>query len=184
MRASRFFISTLKEAPSEAELVSHRLMLRAGLIRRLAGGIYSWMPLGLRVVRKVEAIVRVFGEAASRAASPPPPKRGPYAPLPHTASTVLTGDFNMKPDDPLKHRLCQPLADGPTLRDAWLLAHPGAPHPPSFCIADQTWGQPHCCDFILISADLAPRVADVTCDGDTRLSDHQPIMLTLRSELK
>ena len=58
MRASRFFISTLKEAPSEAELVSHRLMLRAGLIRRLAGGIYSWMPLGLRVVRKVEAIVR------------------------------------------------------------------------------------------------------------------------------
>ena len=133
---------------------------------------------------QVEAIMRVFGEAASRAASPPPPKRGPYAPLPHTASTVLTGDFNMKPDDPLKHRLCQPLADGPTLRDAWLLAHPGAPHPPSFCIADQTWGQPHCCDFILISADLAPRVADVTCDGDTRLSDHQPIMLTLRSELK
>ena len=61
MRASRFFISTLKEAPSEAELVSHRLMLRAGLIRRLAGGIYSWMPLGLRVVRKVEAIVRAEG---------------------------------------------------------------------------------------------------------------------------
>ncbi len=58
MRASRFFISTLKEAPSEAELVSHRLMLRAGLIRRLAGGVYTWMPLGLRVVRKVEAIVR------------------------------------------------------------------------------------------------------------------------------
>ncbi|MCU0896295.1 MAG: proline--tRNA ligase [Burkholderiales bacterium] len=58
MRVSRFFISTLKEAPSDAEIVSHKLMLRAGLIRRLAGGIYSWMPLGLRVVRKVEAIVR------------------------------------------------------------------------------------------------------------------------------
>ncbi len=58
MRARQFFISTLKEAPAEAEIISHQLMLRAGLIRRLAGGIYSWMPLGLRVLRKVEAIVR------------------------------------------------------------------------------------------------------------------------------
>ena len=58
MRASRFFISTQKEAPAEAEVLSHRLMLRAGLIRRLAAGIYTWMPLGLRIVRKVEAIVR------------------------------------------------------------------------------------------------------------------------------
>ena len=58
MRSSRHFISTIKEAPSEAELVSHKLMLRAGLIRRLAAGIYTWMPAGLRVVRKIEAIVR------------------------------------------------------------------------------------------------------------------------------
>ena len=58
MRVSKFFLSTLKEAPSEAELVSHRLMLRAGLIRRLGSGIYSLMPMGLRVARKVEAIVR------------------------------------------------------------------------------------------------------------------------------
>ncbi|MCX7892395.1 MAG: proline--tRNA ligase [Burkholderiales bacterium] len=58
MRVSRFFISTLKEAPADAEVVSHKLMVRAGLIRRLAGGIYSWLPLGLRVVRKVEAVIR------------------------------------------------------------------------------------------------------------------------------
>ncbi len=58
MRASQFFLSTLKEAPSDAEIVSHQLMLRAGLIRRLAGGIYTWMPVGLRVLRKVESIVR------------------------------------------------------------------------------------------------------------------------------
>jgi prolyl-tRNA synthetase len=58
MRASQFFISTLKEAPAEAVVVSHRLMLRAGLIRRLTSGIYSWMPMGLRVLRKVEAIIR------------------------------------------------------------------------------------------------------------------------------
>ncbi len=58
MRTSQFFISTLKEAPSEAELLSHKLMLRAGLIKKLGSGLYSWMPLGLRVLRKVEHIVR------------------------------------------------------------------------------------------------------------------------------
>jgi len=58
MRWSRFFLPTLKEAPAEAELASHRLMLRTGMIKRLAAGIYTWMPLGLRVLRKVEAIVR------------------------------------------------------------------------------------------------------------------------------
>ena len=58
MRTSNYFISTLKEAPSDAEIVSHKLMMRAGLIKRLAGGIYTWMPLGLRVLRKVETIVR------------------------------------------------------------------------------------------------------------------------------
>ncbi|HKQ25049.1 MAG TPA: proline--tRNA ligase [Burkholderiales bacterium] len=58
MRTSQFFISTLKEAPSEAELISHKLMLRAGLIRKLGSGLYTWMPLGLRVLRTVERIVR------------------------------------------------------------------------------------------------------------------------------
>jgi prolyl-tRNA synthetase len=58
MRVSNFFLSTLKEAPSEAELISHKLMIRAGLIKRLGSGIYSLMPMGLRVVRKVENIVR------------------------------------------------------------------------------------------------------------------------------
>ncbi|KMZ13560.1 Prolyl-tRNA synthetase, bacterial type [Candidatus Burkholderia humilis] len=58
MKASRFFIGTLKEAPADAEIVSHKLMMRAGMIRRVAGGIYDYMPIGLRSVRKVEAIVR------------------------------------------------------------------------------------------------------------------------------
>ncbi len=58
MRASQFHIATTKETPADAEIISHQLMLRAGLIRRLASGLYSWMPLGLRVVRKVEHIVR------------------------------------------------------------------------------------------------------------------------------
>ena len=58
MRASQFFISTQKEAPIDAELISHKLMIRAGLIKKLGNGLYSWMPLGLRVLRKVENIVR------------------------------------------------------------------------------------------------------------------------------
>ena len=58
MRISQFFLSTSKEAPAEAELASHKLMLRAGLIKRLGSGLYTWMPLGLRILRKVEAVVR------------------------------------------------------------------------------------------------------------------------------
>ncbi len=58
MKATQFFISTLKEAPADAEVASHRLMLRAGMIKRLGAGIYNSMPMGLRVIRKVEAIIR------------------------------------------------------------------------------------------------------------------------------
>lgn len=58
MRASQWFISTLKETPSDAEIASHQLMLRAGMIRKLGSGLYTWMPLGLRVLRKIENIVR------------------------------------------------------------------------------------------------------------------------------
>ncbi|MEK9653538.1 MAG: proline--tRNA ligase, partial [Betaproteobacteria bacterium] len=58
MKLSSFYINTLREAPSEAELISHQLMLRAGLIKKLGAGLYSWLPLGLRVLRKIETIVR------------------------------------------------------------------------------------------------------------------------------
>ena len=58
MRATQFFISTLKEAPADADIISQKLMIRAGFIRKVAAGIYSWMPMGLRVLRKVENIVR------------------------------------------------------------------------------------------------------------------------------
>ncbi|MDX1580500.1 MAG: proline--tRNA ligase, partial [Alphaproteobacteria bacterium] len=58
MRLSRYFLPTLKETPSEAQIVSHRLMLRAGMVRQSAAGIYSWLPMGFRVLRKIEQIVR------------------------------------------------------------------------------------------------------------------------------
>src|SRR6185437_4341594 len=58
MRLSRFFLPILKENPKEAEIVSHRLMLRAGMMRQEAAGIYAWLPLGFRVLKKIEQIVR------------------------------------------------------------------------------------------------------------------------------
>src|SRR6202142_1938157 len=58
MRVSQLLMSTLKESPNDAEIPSHRLMLRAGLIRKLGSGLYTWLPLGLRVLRRVEQIIR------------------------------------------------------------------------------------------------------------------------------
>jgi len=58
MKASKFYISTFKEAPSDAELISHQLMIRAGLIKRLGSGLYTWMPMGLKILKKIENIIR------------------------------------------------------------------------------------------------------------------------------
>src|SRR5262245_30792244 len=58
MRFSRMLIPTLRESPADAEVVSHQLMIRAGMVRKVAAGIYNWLPLGLRVLRKVEKIIR------------------------------------------------------------------------------------------------------------------------------
>ena len=61
MRLSRYPFNTVKETPAEAEVVSHKLMLRAGIIRRLASGLYSWLPMGLRTLHKVEQIITFIG---------------------------------------------------------------------------------------------------------------------------
>src|SRR5499426_4550955 len=58
MRLSRYFMPTLREAPADAQIVSHQLMLRAGLIRQEAAGIYAWLPIGLKVLKKIEQVVR------------------------------------------------------------------------------------------------------------------------------
>src|SRR4051794_13811795 len=58
MRLSAYPINTLRDVPADAEVVSHRLMLRAGMVRRLSAGLYTWLPIGLRVLRKVEQIIR------------------------------------------------------------------------------------------------------------------------------
>ena len=58
MRLSKYFLPILKENPAEASIVSHRLMLRAGMVRQLGAGIYNWLPLGLRVLKKIENILK------------------------------------------------------------------------------------------------------------------------------
>ncbi|MBT42674.1 MAG: proline--tRNA ligase, partial [Idiomarina sp.] len=65
MRSSQYLLSTLKETPSDAEIISHQLMLRAGMIRKVASGLYTWTPSGLRVLRKVEKVVREEMEAVN-----------------------------------------------------------------------------------------------------------------------
>mgnify|MGYP002651147687 CR=1 FL=1 len=64
MRTSQYLLATQKETPSDAVVISHQLMLRAGMIRKLASGLYTWLPMGLRVMRKVEAVVREEMNAA------------------------------------------------------------------------------------------------------------------------
>ena len=72
MRWSCYYIPTLKEAQADAEVISHRLLVRAGMIRRLTAGIYSWLPLGLRVLEKAKAIVRVEMNRAGAMETLPP----------------------------------------------------------------------------------------------------------------
>jgi endonuclease/exonuclease/phosphatase family metal-dependent hydrolase len=129
---------------------------------------------------QVEAIRAIHAAACDRAAHPRSDGPGTYRLTPGAASAILTGDFNMKPGDPLLARLAEPFAQGhPPLRDAWSVANPEALHPLTACIVDQSFAAPHCCDYIFATDNLASRIRRVVCDEDTRVSDHQPILLEL-----
>lgn len=139
----------------------------------------EWSSQKLRAAQ-VEGIRDAQRQAAERAATPPSPYYGPFIPQAGTPSAVLTGDFNMKADNAAKLRLEEPLADGaPAFRDAWMVRNGTAPHPPSFCIVDQSHSPPHCCDFVFVTSDIAERVEDIVYFTENRSSDHQPVLLTL-----
>lgn len=129
---------------------------------------------------QVESLREVHRLAHARAERPPLPGGvAPFAPQPVTASAILCGDFNMKPDDPSKARLQAPFEDGtPAFLDLWQVKHPGEPHPPSFCLFDQTYGPAHCCDFVFATPDIAARVDRIAYDVETKVSDHQPVVVT------
>ena len=138
----------------------------------------EYFSAGLRSAQ-VAAIRDIHRLAVLRSRQSPQPGSGPYASGKVPDAAILTGDFNMRPDDPVKLSLSQPTGDVEGLLDAWGVLHPGTPHPPSFCIADQKYGSPHCCDFVLVSNGLVPRLRKVVYQTETRASDHQPVLVEL-----
>ncbi|MEO5701786.1 MAG: endonuclease/exonuclease/phosphatase family protein [Casimicrobiaceae bacterium] len=107
---------------------------------------------------------------------------GPFQTFPRPAATIITGDFNLEPDDPLHARLVAPFDDGtPALVDAWEHVHPGVAHPPTVCIYQKIKpGDPQMCfDYVVVDPEAAQRVRAMTVDVVTQVSDHQPVILTL-----
>lgn len=129
---------------------------------------------------QVEGIREAHRTACERVVTPREDGPGTYALFPTSRSAVLTGDFNMRPDDPVKQRVSVPFGNGaPALLDAWQVAHGSRPHPHSFCLYDQSNGAPHCCDFVFVTEDLAARVRRIDYDQETQASDHQPVLIEL-----
>ena len=96
---------------------------------------------------------------------------GPFRSQASPASTIVCGDFNLPPDDPLHREIL-----GIGFVDAWQALHPGAPHPPTFKLHERDEGEsPYCCDFVFVTPDLAPRLRSIRIDADNRASDHQPV---------
>ncbi|MGO4172792.1 endonuclease/exonuclease/phosphatase family protein [Bosea sp. TAF32] len=127
---------------------------------------------------QVEGIRQVHRMAAARQATPRAPGPHTYAPTPNAASAILTGDFNMRPDDAGLAQLLAPFeGDVPPLVDLWPVLRGDAPHPPSAFICDQTYGPPGCLDYVLATPDLAARARSIVYDVETRASDHQPILV-------
>jgi endonuclease/exonuclease/phosphatase family metal-dependent hydrolase len=122
-------------------------------------------------------------EACDRAARPgfPTAENGPFDLTAQGPSAILTADFNFPPGNPAYDEIQKPLASGgPAYRDAWALVHGRQRHDPTFCVFDHVYAkEPYCCDFVFVSEDIAPRVRAIRVDSQTRLSDHQPVLLEL-----
>ena len=126
---------------------------------------------------QVERLCEMEAERNAHARSKPSDEysSGPFQPMPRPASSILTGDFNMRPADAPAARILE------TWTDAWRAAHPGEAHPPTFRVHDQGDESPYCCDFVFVSKDLVPRITSVRADLATQASDHQPLIVEFRS---
>lgn len=137
-----------------------------------------------RRTAQIEALRAIYAEGSGHArfGSIVDTEGGPFHTRLRPAATIITGDFNLEPDDPLYRRMGEPFADGtPPLVDAWEIAHPGEAHPATFKLYEkEEAGEPEQhCDFIFVSDDLVPRVRTVRVDQETQASDHQPVLLEL-----
>lgn len=131
-------------------------------------------------IGQVETIRRAVQEGRLRAGVTPVLGPGGFAPTDEAASAILTADFNMTFDNPTFQHLLAQADDGTAgLIDGWSTLNPREAHPFSFCIYDQRYDQPHCCDFILLTPDLRPRLRRVFYDTQTQVSDHQPVLVEL-----
>ncbi len=131
---------------------------------------------------QVEALRRIYSEGSehARLGRIVDTTGGPFHTRLRPQATIITGDFNLEPDDPLHARMCASFDDRtPPLVDAWEAAEPGKPHPATFKIYEkETPDEPELhCDFIFVSADLAPRIRQVRVDQQTQAADHQPVMI-------
>jgi len=159
-------------------LVEAAILAPSGPLRVMTTHL-EWSSAKLRAAQ-VAGIREAHRTACERVGTPPSPYYGPFMPQPGSTRAILTGDFNMRPEDPLKQAVEAPFgSDVPALVDAWTASHPGEPHPPSFCIVDQSHSPPHCCDFVFVTTDLVPRLRGIDYFTQTRASDHQPVLLTL-----
>jgi endonuclease/exonuclease/phosphatase family metal-dependent hydrolase len=139
---------------------------------------------------QAQALRALHDEACALAAAPPLPidDGSPFRAKAHTPHAVLCGDFNAAASDAAIAALVSgsPSADtGHGFRDAWSLVHGGAPHAPTFRLFDTTYGaDPMACDFVFVSAGLAPQVRKVQVDLQTRASDHQPVFVEFGNAAK
>jgi endonuclease/exonuclease/phosphatase family metal-dependent hydrolase len=136
---------------------------------------------GAQRAAQIERLRELHAEACAHSARPPKDRVGSalFERRARPCSAILCGDFNIAPEDPLHARVLAPFADAvPRFVDAWHCAHPAAPRAPTFHVHDGERGAPaYCCDYVLVSEDLARRVVDVRVDGETRASDHQPVIV-------
>jgi endonuclease/exonuclease/phosphatase family metal-dependent hydrolase len=130
---------------------------------------------------QIEMIRDVHRLSALRARTPPKTGKWTYLHQEGSASAILTGDFNMRPDESLLARLQEPFVDQgvPSLVDVHARLNPGKPHPVSMCLNVSDFLPPCCLDYILVTEDLMPRVLSVHYDQASQASDHQPVLIEL-----
>ena len=131
---------------------------------------------------QTQELLRLHAQAAAQAAQPPlaDDSGGPFQAKAHTADCIVTADFNFDPASAEYAAMVGENAGAPRLHDCWRLVHGQRPHDPTFHLYDKTYSrEPVPCDFIFASSALVPRVQRIEVDMQTRLSDHQPVLLEL-----